>query len=106
MQLWHPALNNGIILANFNLLGTIPVLNGQLYNISSGLHKLLRKAFDNFTGILYGPVDLEVFRLFGLFISISSLLTGDKKNYLDTRHLYIQEATYQQHQQSYHICSY
>ena len=64
MPLWNPALDNGIILANFNLLGTIPVLNEQLYNISSGLHKLLCKAFNKLIGILYGPVDLEVFRLF------------------------------------------
>ena len=59
MQLWHPVLNNGIILASFNLLGTIPVLNEQLYSISSGLHKLLCNTFNKLIGILYGPVDLE-----------------------------------------------
>ena len=65
-------------MANFNLLGTIPVLNEQLYHTSSGLHKLLCKAFNNLIGILYGPVGLEVFRLF-ISVTISSLVTGDRK---------------------------
>ena len=83
-----------IFLANFNVSGTIPVLNEQLYNLSSGLHRCACKAFNSFTGILYGPVDLEMFRLF-ISITISSLVTGDKKSYPDTKHLHIKEATYQ-----------
>ena len=59
-------------------MGTIQVLNEQLYNISSGLHKLLCKVFKKLIGILYGPVDLKVFRLF-ISITISSLVTGDRK---------------------------
>ena len=65
-------------MASFNLLGTIPVLNEQLYSISSGLHKLLCHTFNKLIGILYGPVDLEVFQLF-ISITISSLVTGDRK---------------------------
>ena len=65
-----PFLYTGITLAIFILSGTTPDENEQLKRYASGRDKRNLRIFNNFVGMLKGPVDLE-----GLSLLISSSIS-------------------------------